>query len=381
MLQLSLILPSFNERDNLLILIPILQKLFHENKISYEIIVVDDDSPDLTWKAVQDQFAKQEEIHVIRRIGKKGLSSAVIDGMAVARGTYFAVMDADMQHDEKILPQMLQEMNEHEIVIGSRLVGDGGYGDWGIVRKLMSKGATLVAKLFLPIQVKDPMSGYFVIRRELFNEIGDKINPIGFKILLEFLGRKKGIRSKEVGYVFRTRIHGATKMSGSVIQNYLAALYDIRFGKYVSLTFISYAIVGFLGYSINLFSRYLFSFFFRDSSKLFTFAFTSISTSATLAFVFSIMNNYFLNNYWTFRRVKNTGFYQNLRGLTIFVVISLIGLFIQLSVWNYSILLYKQSQIGSENLFINIVCNFIGIVFATATNFYLNKNITWNLKD
>lgn len=123
--------------------------------------------------------------------------------MALGKGKYMGVMDADLQHDENIIPKMISELENHDIVVGSRVVGDGGYGEWGIIRKTMSKGATLLAKFMLPIPIGDPMSGFFVLRRELYEELVPVINPRGFKILLEFLARKKGIRAKEVGFVLK----------------------------------------------------------------------------------------------------------------------------------------------------------------------------------
>lgn len=132
----------------------------------------------------------------IKKSQQKGLSSAVLDGMALANGKYLGVMDADLQHDENIIPKMIGELASHDIVVGSRVVGDGGYGEWGIIRKMMSKGATLLAKIMLPIPVGDPMSGFFILRRDLYEELVPVINPRGFKILLEFLARKRNSRKR-----------------------------------------------------------------------------------------------------------------------------------------------------------------------------------------
>lgn len=382
MIDFSLIIPTYNESENIQILIPRVIKLLNEHNISFEIIVVDDDSPDLTWKVAQELSQKDERIIAIRRIHKKGLSSAVLDGMEVANGRALGVIDADMQHDESILPKMLRELKEYELVVGSRVVEEGGYGEWGVIRKTMSKIATLIAKVFLPIPVGDPMSGYFVLRRELYEEIAPEVNPIGFKILLEFIARKKGIKVKEVGYVFKTRIHGETKMSGSVIQNYLFALYDIRFGKYVSLTFIRYGITGFSGVFVNLLGQFIAVelFGWKGTGKVYS-DFLLPSFGVVFGFELAVLSNYTINNFWTFKKVKKKGIYQNIVGFLKFNLVSYVGLLIQLSVWRFTLEAYQVYFPEYYFAKATYLCNFIGILLATAGNYHLNKQFTWIYKE
>jgi dolichol-phosphate mannosyltransferase len=379
MITLSLIIPTYNEKDNICILVPKLISLLEANSISFEILIVDDDSKDLTWKVAQETFAKDSRIRTLRRVGKKGLSSAVLDGMAISQGKFYAVMDADMQHDENILPKMVAEIPNYDIVVGSRLVDEGGYGEWGIVRKSMSQLATLLAKMFFPIPVKDPMSGYFIVKKELYEELVQEINPRGFKILLEFLGRKKGIKAKEVGYVFKTRVHGETKMSGSVIKNYLAALYDIRFGKYISLVFLAYATVGMIGLAINYITRYLYTIFTSSNEPIYLAG--QVNMNILIGFEISVLTNYVLNNNWTFKPVKITGFHNNAIGFIKFNFVSIIGLVIQLSVWTFFINLVEYSLDVKASPLVGYGSHFIGIVFATATNYFLNRSITWGYEE
>lgn len=377
MTEFSLIIPTYNEAENIKTLIPRLIALLVPTGKTFEIIVVDDDSKDLTWKVTQDTFANDSRVKVLRRINKKGLSSAVLDGMAMASGKYMGVMDADLQHDENIIPKMLEEIKTHDIVVGSRVVGDGGYGEWGFVRKMMSKTATLAAKIMLPISVGDPMSGYFLVTREHYNNLVSEINPRGFKILLEFLARKKGIKSKEVGYVFKTRVHGETKMSSSVIQNYLVALYDIRFGKYISITFLKYIVTGLIGVFVNLFGQFLANNLFSLKDSLYITNFTLPSIGVLIGFILSIINNYIINNIWTFKSSQITGFQNHMKGFSKFILVSLVGLIIQLSVWRFS---YQFIQTSFPDLLfdgLTYLCNFVGIMFATATNYFMNKNFTW----
>jgi dolichol-phosphate mannosyltransferase len=379
--QFSLIIPTFNEAENICILIPNVIELLTKNDITFEIIVVDDDSKDLTWKVVQEKFANDPRIRVLRRVNEKGLSSAVLDGMAISKGKFLGVIDADLQHDEKIIPKMLSEAESNDIIVGSRVVEDGGYGEWGFTRKLMSKVATLLAKIMLPISIGDPMSGFFIIKRDLYDELAPVINPRGFKILLEFLARKKGIKAKEVGYVFKNRLHGETKMSGSVIQNYLVALYDIRFGEIISITFLKYSAIGLSGVFVNLFGQFFAkNFLSLNEPELIYKNFTKPFYAVSFGFELSVLTNYFLNNIWTFKDSKNIGFTKNLLGFLKFNIVSIIGFLIQVSVWRFT---YQIIQtLFPEYLFngLDYICNMFGIILATAGNYFLNKNFTWKVK-
>ncbi|MCE9502082.1 MAG: glycosyltransferase family 2 protein [Leptospira sp.] len=382
MIEFSLIIPTFNESKNIPILVPSIAEILEKAKITFEIIVVDDNSPDGTWKIAEELSEKDDRIRVIRRIGKRGLSSAVLDGMGVARGNAFGVIDADMQHDESILPKMINELADCDLVVGSRMAEEGGYGEFSFFRKLMSKTATLLAKIFLPIPVADPMSGFFVIKRSLFREVASEINPRGFKILLEFLGRKKGIRPKEVGYVFRNRVHGETKMSGSIIHNYILALYDIRFGKYVSLTFIKYGITGVIGIFVNLFGQYFANEIlnFKNQGMAYREYFKP-SLSVIFGFELSVFSNYILNNTWTFSEVKIQGFGKNVAGFIRFNVISILGLIIQLSVWRFSFEIFQVNFPDFYPDYATYLSNLMGILLATAGNYFLNRNFTWSKGD
>ncbi len=381
MINFSLIIPTYNESQNILILIDRIINLLEKNKISFEVIVVDDDSKDLTWKIVGEKFNSDSRIRVVRRVNEKGLSSAVLKGMSIAKGKYFGVIDADLQHDEQILPEMLKQIESHDVVVGSRVVGDGGYGEWGFTRKLMSKIATLLAKIMLPINIGDPMSGFFILKKEIFEEVLPKVNPIGFKILLEFIARKKGIKTTEVGYVFKNRIYGETKMSSSVIQNYLVALYDIRFGEVISLKFLKYAFIGFLGVFVNLFGQFLAkSFLNLTEPEIYRQNFTKPFYAVCFGFEISVLSNYIFNNIWTFKESRKFGFRENVLGFIKFNLISILGFLIQVSVWRFSFELIQK--FSPELMFngIDYICNFFGIMLATAGNYFLNKNFTWSEK-
>lgn len=378
MTTFSLILPTYNESENIQKLIPILFELFSKENIEAEIIVVDDDSPDLTWKVAMQLSEIYPSLHVIRRFHNKGLSSAVLAGMEVAKGKYLGVMDSDFQHDEKILPKMIKALEEYEIVVGSRVVEEGGYGEWGLFRELMSQFATFLAKLILPIQVKDPLSGFFVLRREVYEEVSPLVNPRGFKILLEFLARKRKLKVKEIGYIFRNRLAGQTKMSRAVIQDYLIALLEIRFGNIISLTFIKYCIIGTTGVVVNLIGQKIGIEFLNLSQHDYrNLGYELPSLAVGFGFFLSIINNYFLNNLWTFKEIQKKGLKENLFGFLIFTLVALVGFLVQISVWRYSMVIILYIFPNLESTYLTYICNFFGIVVATIGNYYLNKNITW----
>ncbi|MCB1138123.1 MAG: glycosyltransferase family 2 protein [Leptospiraceae bacterium] len=373
---LSVILPTYNESTNLPILLGNLKTTLSE--IDHEILVVDDNSPDRTWEIAEDIAQKDDSIRVIRRITDRGLSSAVITGMEVAEGDVFAVMDADLQHDENLLPRMVKALvdEDFDLVVGSRAEEGGSYGEWSRRRRFISWVATFLARTFLPLEIKDPMSGFFALKREVFEKSANVINPRGFKILLEFIGRTPGLKMKELGYHFRNRQHGETKLSGSVVRNYLVALFDLRFGKYISPTFFLYVSVGASGIIVNFIG-------FQLGEGL---GLPKINTglsdmldplwlSVPFGYQLAILSNYLLNNYVTFSEVRHRGF-DLLKGLLYFEIISVLGLLVQVSVFQ---LLqtngFMEGWVAPE--YTKYPSLAAGIAAATVSNYFLNRNFTW----
>ncbi len=229
-LNFSLIIPTYNEKENIE---PLLDKLRETlaAREEFEIIVVDDDSPDLTWKLVESYALKDQRIKVIRRMEEKGLSRSVIEGFNQAKGQILGVMDADLSHDHRILPQMIAAIRDQgfDLVVGSRRIPGGGAEKWPWYRRLSSDIATSLAKRFLNIKLSDPMSGYFLIKRDLFEKAKDKINPLGYKILLEIYIRSKTQKVKEIPFIFKDRKQGYSKVTPRVMIEYLQMLYNLRF--------------------------------------------------------------------------------------------------------------------------------------------------------
>lgn len=231
-IRFSLVIPTYNESANIANLIGKLS--FSLDRVlpgAYELIVVDDDSPDCTWKIAQSLTTKYPQLRVIRRTMERGLSSAVIRGWQVASGKILGVIDGDLQHPPTVLSQMLTALEEGaDLVVASRYATGGGVSNWDILRRFLSRGAQLLGLILLPgvlNRVSDPMSGYFIVRRAV---IANKIlNPIGYKILLEVIAKGEVRQVSEVGYVFQERLEGETKVTSRHYVDYLRHLLRLRF--------------------------------------------------------------------------------------------------------------------------------------------------------
>ena len=370
----SVISPTFNESANVGPLIDALGVALAD--IPYEIVIVDDDSPDRTWEVVASIGERDQRVRVIRRIGESGLSSAVLTGLASARGSVLAVIDADLQHDEAALPAMIDKIrnDEADVVVGTRASEGGSYGDWGPGRRFVSWVATMIAKIFLRVPATDPMSGFFAISRTSFDELAPTINPQGFKILLEFIGRRsQQLRVAEVGYTFRNRLHGETKLSPSVIRSYLLAVVELRLGRQVSGRFFLYALVGLSGFVVNLVTFSIADEFISTTIHL---GFSRpVRLSLLIGIQASIIWNFLLNNYFTFweRRFHRN---QLVIGLLGFQIVSLLGVFIHVAVfqflesnrWGFGVL---GSELG------RLLHDAVGFTVALVSNYFLNVNYTW----
>lgn len=230
-LKFSLVVPTYNESANIIeLLTRIIMVLDRCIFGAYEIIVVDDNSPDKTWQLCTDYAKAKPQVKVINRQGERGLSSAVIRGWQQARGAILGVIDGDAQHPPETLQSLLHAIKQHDIAIASRHVKQGGVDEWSIWRRLTSRVAQGLAMLIVPkvgCRVRDPMSGYFVLKRQAIADIS--LRPLGYKILLECLGRGRIDTIAEIAYIFNERTHGASKVSYNVYVDYLKQLLLLRF--------------------------------------------------------------------------------------------------------------------------------------------------------
>jgi dolichol-phosphate mannosyltransferase len=182
----SIVIPTYNEKANILILIDRLVSILDGK--DFEIIVADDNSPDLTWQIVDEYSKKDSRVHCLRRTHNKGLSPSIVDGFDIAKGEYLCVMDGDLQHDESCILKMLSDAEKCDLVLGTRYSAGGGIeGGWPFHRRIASNTATMMARVMLGVKVSDPMSGFFIVRASSYRRIRPYLNPRGFKILLEIL--------------------------------------------------------------------------------------------------------------------------------------------------------------------------------------------------
>jgi len=361
--DLSVILPTYNEAENIEIAINKVYEVLADT--DFEIIVVDDDSLDKTWEIVEKLKASKDKVRLIRRFENKGLSRSIFTGMLEADGLVILVMDADLQHDERIIPLLFESIkrDKFEISIGSRETEGGSYGDLSTKRKVTSLIGRWFASKILKINIKDPMSGFFAISRSFFEEVKDQINPSGFKILIELIVRKRKPRVKEIGYKFKRRLYGNTKLNSLVIVEYFLALIDLRFGWLIPNRFVKFSIVGFSGSLINFFS-------FSVASILGL----KVLPSVYLAAQIGIFWSYSLNNFFTFSnfRYRGSSFFK---GLILYQVISVVGIVIQLSIVQSII---KTWEFMAESLINLYFSYFISICIVALVNYYIHTNYTWN---
>lgn len=356
---MSVIIPTFNEASNLPVLVRRLENVLQE--VPYELIVVDDNSPDETWKVGQELAAENRHIKVIRRMDMRGLSSAVMAGFAVGQGETLAVLDADLQHDERILPELVALVSEGkaDVAVGSREADGGSYGNFSPHRRFISWGGAQLARTMLGVSVGDPMSGFFVLSRERYESVVGSVNPRGFKILLEFLANGPKPEVAEIGYTFRDRIHGTTKLTSSVAASYLLALMELSFGRFVTATFSAYALVGMLGLMLRLSIE-------AAGTAI------GVASASMIALEASIISNYAFNNIFTFAPYRHRG-PSVMSGLIKFHLVAGYGLFVANGVQSY-----LEPRTPSSLLWdlIGLVC---GVLVATVGNYLLNSSITWRV--
>ncbi|NJR46660.1 MAG: glycosyltransferase [Hyellaceae cyanobacterium CSU_1_1] len=367
LLKFSLVIPTYNEGKNIQQLILILVQLLDEIlPKEYELIVVDDNSPDKTWKLALELTAQYTQLKVIRRDVEKGLATAVIRGWQIARGEILGVIDADLQHPPKTLIKLWQEMEKGaDLAVASRNVESGGVSEWNILRRFLSRGAQILGLLILPevlSRLSDPMSGYFMLRREVL--IDQPLQPSGYKILIEVIARGKIRWIGEVGYIFQERKTGNSKVTLQQYLAYIQHLICLRLNLWQIRRFIPFGISGFSGVFVNLFILYL----LREYVGL------GLTRSAILAAEVAIINNFFWNDHWTFRDISRhqKGRIKTLRRFLKFNVICLSGLVLNILVLN---LLYNFLNMNEY------LANIIAIATVTLWNFWFNLQLSWRITD
>ncbi|RXT50666.1 glycosyltransferase family 2 protein [Bradyrhizobium betae] len=314
--ELSVIVPTFNERDNVTVLYRRLEATLAN--VAWEVVFVDDNSPDGTWDVVRELAQKDSRVRCVRRIGRRGLSGACIEGILASSAPFVAVIDADLQHDETQLPKMLLLLasDQADLVVGSRYIE--GYKTEGFNKQRAGASAlaTELARKALRVEIADPMSGFFMIRRDRFEQLAPKLSVHGFKILLDVVASSNGtLRAVEIPYTFGERQHGESKLDSMVALDFLGLVLAKFTNDAVSLRFVLFAMVGGIGLVVHLTTLFI-------ALQIFKAPFAEAQAAGALV---AMTGNFILNNFLTYRDQRLKGF-GLLRGLIAFYIVCSVGL-------------------------------------------------------
>jgi dolichol-phosphate mannosyltransferase len=355
--ELTLVVPTFNERDNIAPLLDLVTSALRG--VNWEVIFVDDDSGDGTAQVVRGIAQQNVQVRCLQRIGRRGLSTACIEGVLASAAPYFAVMDADLQHDERLLPQMLETLkrDQCDVVVGSRYIAGGGIGQWGKNRAAISRFATRLSRILCKVDVADPMSGFFMMRRAAFDRAVHNLSAQGFKILLDLLASSPDtIRVTELPYEFRSRRFGTSKLDTLVVWEFGVLIADKLIGHLVPVRFALFALIGGIGLIIHLIVL-------RSTLAIPHLNFTTAQAIATIV---AMTSNFFLNNVFTYRDQRLRGL-SLIRGLLSFYLICAVG-----AVGNVGIAAYVFAADHSWWL-----AGIAGAIVGSVWNYAVSSIFTW----
>lgn len=354
---LTVIVPTYNESANIRLLAKRLDQVLGET--GWEMVIVDDNSPDGTHAVAKAMARRDRRIRCLRRIGRRGLSGACIEGMLSSSSPYLAVMDGDLQHDETILPQMLTALREgaSDLVVGSRLVEGGeAASGFGRTRQWISQTGARLSRLALRTDVRDTMSGFFMIRRDIADELAPKLCSDGFKILADILATAgPSLRVQEVGYSFRERHGGESKLDAKVALDFLGLILNKITGGALPVSFVGFALVGVSGVIVHLGVLY--------AAMLAGAAFVPAQAAATLI---SIVSNFAINNSLTYRASRLRG-WRWARGLLMFSAICSVSAAANIGVAAW---LFERDQTW-------IVAGLAGVLMGAVWNYAVSTKFVW----
>jgi dolichol-phosphate mannosyltransferase len=357
-IHLSVVVPTFNESKNVQELLRRLEATL--GATGWEVIFVDDDSPDGTASMVRDIARTDPRVRCLQRIGRRGLASACIEGMLGTSAPIIAVMDADLQHDETVLPKMLAEITQGgaDVVIGTRYAPGGSTGEWNESRKAMSHLATVTSRAILSQPVSDPMSGFFMLRRKVLDTTVRDLSAIGFKILLDILATAKhqSIRITEVPYSFRDRFAGESKLDEMVIWEYGMLLADKTIGRFVPVRFLTFSVIGGLGVFVHMATLTL----LLKGLELEFITAQSAATGSAMIF------NFALNNVLTYRDRRRKG-WAWFQGLFSFMIACSVGALANVGIATY---LFKNRTQW-------MLAALAGVLVGAVWNYAVTQFYTW----
>ena len=358
--ELSIVVPAYNEKSNVPLLVQAVAAALPD--VRWELVFVDDDSPDGTASEVRIIAQSDPRVRVVHRYGRRGLSSACVEGIMATAAPIVAVMDADLQHDERILPQMFAKLQggDVDLVVGSRYVEGGGMGEFAKHRVKMSQFATKLATRLTRTPISDPMSGFFMLTRKAFLSALPNLSTVGFKILLDIAASTpEPLRVAEVPFTFRTRQHGESKLDALVLWEYAQLLLDKMFGHIIPPRFIGFVMVGTTGVIVHFLALTI---LFKGMSDDF-------GTAQTVATLIATSSNFFLNNMLTYRDQRLKGG-RLLVGWITFNLVCGIGALTNVNIANYLFAHHHYWQVSA----------LAGIAVTTVWNYAMSSIFTWRKK-
>jgi dolichol-phosphate mannosyltransferase len=356
-LELAVIIPTFNERANIDPLLARLRKTLQG--IEWEAVFVDDNSPDGTAAYLREIARSDRRVRVLQRIGRRGLASACIEGMLATPAGYIAIMDADLQHDESILPRMYERATagELDLVVGSRNVAGGSMGAFAKERVALSGAGARLSRMVSKCSLSDPMSGFFIVSRGFFEEVAGRLSGVGFKILVDLVASsQRPVRFAEVPYTFRDREHGESKLDINVGLEYLLLLLDKMVGRWIPSRFLLFAGVGALGLLVHLVVL----------AALYVFAGERFLYAQAAATLVAMTFNFLVNNVTTFRD-------RRLRGYHLFV--GLLSFYAACSVGAVTNLAFARFLLAAGLPW--YIAGVVGMAVSSVWNYGVNAIFTW----
>jgi dolichol-phosphate mannosyltransferase len=357
MYELTVVIPTLNERGNI---DPLLERIDQALAgVRWEAIFVDDDSTDGTTDHLHAVAERRANVRLIHRIGRRGLSSACIEGMLASSAPLMAVMDADLQHDANLLPKMFAAMRSEDLdlAIGSRFAEGGDVGTFSRWRQTMSAVSKWMSRPVVKAELKDPMSGFFIIRRAFFDETVRRLSGSGFKILLDlFASAARPVKFREFPYRFGTRLSGKSKLDILVTIEYVNLVADKLIGHWVPIRFVIFVLVGLLGALIHV---AVLGLTYRTLGA-------SFIVAQIIATITAMTSNFFFNNYITYYDQRLRGF-DLLRGLLSFYLACAVGAFANFLVAEF---LYEQGVLW-------LLAGLLGAVVGSVWNYGVTSTFTW----
>jgi dolichol-phosphate mannosyltransferase len=358
--ELTVVIPTFNERGNVPTLVERLRTVL--DGIAWEVIFVDDDSPDRTAALVKEIGAGDPRVRCIRRVGRRGLAGACIEGMLASQAPWVAVMDGDLQHDEALLPAMLCALQggEADIVVGSRYLDGGGADGFSRTRRAGSDLASTLANRLFRLDISDPMSGFFMLRRTLVEELAPRLSTQGFKILLDLLvSTDKPMRVRELPYRFRARQEGTSKLDKRMIMDFAGLLIAKATDDVIPIRFLSFVLVGTTGMMLHIITLKL-ALVFLD---------VTFGIGQTIATVAAMTSNFILNNMLTYRDQRLHGL-AAVKGLLLFFVICAVGAVSNIGVANW---IYAHDPVWW-------VAGLAGSALSAVWNYAISSALVWRVR-